>query len=70
MTLLTSREIAQILHVHPETVRRAARRGALPSLQVGRAWRFDVEAVLRALAATPAEPRADRRRRVGGMERR
>jgi excisionase family DNA binding protein len=38
--LLTLREAAAFLNVHPNTVRSQVRRGKLPGVQVGRGWRF------------------------------
>ena len=38
--LLTLREAAAFLNVHPNTVRSQVRRGNLPGVQVGRGWRF------------------------------
>jgi len=47
--LLTVHEVAEWLKVNPETVKRLARRGALPSYVIGRRRRFrrdDVETYL------------------------
>ncbi|HEU4536615.1 MAG TPA: helix-turn-helix transcriptional regulator [Polyangiaceae bacterium] len=43
--LLTTREVAEVLRVHPKHVYRLMRRG-LPASRVGDAWRFDEAAVL------------------------
>ncbi len=43
--LLTTREVADLLRVHPKHVYRLMRRG-LPAGRVGDTWRFDEEAVL------------------------
>ncbi|HEU4405522.1 MAG TPA: helix-turn-helix transcriptional regulator [Polyangiaceae bacterium] len=43
--LLTTREVAELLRVHPKHVYRLMRRG-LPAGRVGDEWRFDREAVL------------------------
>jgi excisionase family DNA binding protein len=37
---LTLKEAAQLLNVHPKTLEGLARRGAVPSCKVGRAWVF------------------------------
>jgi excisionase family DNA binding protein len=33
-------EAAQYLRIHPRTLVRMARRGEIPSIQIGRLWRF------------------------------
>jgi len=38
--ILTVYELADILRLHPETVRRLARSGQIPGYRVGRQWRF------------------------------
>jgi len=40
-------EAAAFLGVHEQTIRRLARRGAIPSFKAGRDWRFRKEALLR-----------------------
>ena len=40
-------EAAAFLSVHEQTLRKLARRGAIPSFKVGRDWRFRREALLR-----------------------
>lgn len=39
--LLTTREAAQVLHVHPRTVQRLVERGELSAVRLGSAVRFD-----------------------------
>lgn len=49
--ILTLRETAAFLNVHPNTVRSQVRRGKLPGAKVGRGWRFleaDLVAAIRA----------------------
>ena len=41
----TTRELAGMLHVHPETIRRAARRGELRSVRFGHERRYSESAV-------------------------
>lgn len=54
--LLTSEQLADRLRVSAETVREWARRGSIPTLRLSpRVIRFDLEAVLAALATTPAK---------------
>ncbi len=38
--LLTSREAAQILKIHPKVLERMAKRGEVPALKVGKFWRY------------------------------
>ena len=38
--LLDSQQAADLMHVHPETVKRRARRGEIPGLKFGKVWRF------------------------------
>lgn len=44
--LLTTAEAARLLHVHPRTVQRLVRRGALSAVRLGRAVRFDARDVV------------------------
>lgn len=54
--LLTARELAKRLRVSPETVRAWARRGCIPTLRLSpKVIRYNTEAVLAALSATPAK---------------
>jgi excisionase family DNA binding protein len=41
--LLTLREVATYLHVHPGTVYRLVKNGELRGLRVGRDFRFDIK---------------------------
>jgi excisionase family DNA binding protein len=43
--ILTTQEAADILGAHIETVRRLARKGALPAFKVGKDWRFSRSAL-------------------------
>jgi excisionase family DNA binding protein len=38
--LLDSHQAAELMHVHPETVKRRARRGEIPAVKFGKVWRF------------------------------
>ncbi len=44
--ILNAQEAAQLLGAHVETVRRMARRGALPAYKIGKDWRFRKDALL------------------------
>ena len=58
----TTRELAEMLHVNPETIRRAARRGELQSRRFGMERRYPESAVaewLESLASpSPVRPAA------------
>ena len=41
--MLTIGEVALILRLHPTTVYRLAKKGALPAFKIGSSWRFDLE---------------------------
>jgi excisionase family DNA binding protein len=38
--LLTSRQAAQVLRIHPKVLERMAKRGEVPALKVGKFWRY------------------------------
>jgi excisionase family DNA binding protein len=38
--LLTSKEAADILGIHPKVLERMAKRGEVPALKVGKFWRY------------------------------
>lgn len=44
--VLNAQEAARLLGAHVETVRRMARRGALPAYKIGKDWRFRKDALL------------------------
>ena len=47
--ILTIREVADLLKLHPKTVNKFAIAGKLPAYRIGRQWRFRKSEVLRAL---------------------
>jgi excisionase family DNA binding protein len=47
--MLTTYELARCLQLHPDTIRKMAREGIIPSMQIGRKLRFDQAAVVEAL---------------------
>lgn len=47
--MLSIDELAKRLNCHPSTIRRMAKLGRLPALRVGALYRFDFEAVIKAL---------------------
>ena len=50
-TYLSVKEIADLLRVHPKTVRRWIEAGTLPATQMGRAWRIKRSDLKACLAA-------------------
>ena len=59
ITLISVTQAAQILAVHPATIRRMIGRGELPAKRVGRVWRVnprDLEPDARPLPGTPTVP--------------
>jgi excisionase family DNA binding protein len=49
--LMSIKQLAELLSVSPDTVRRAARSGLIPSAREGTAYRFDWEKVRQAMRA-------------------
>ena len=43
--IMTTKELAQYLKLHPITICKYASSGEIPAVRVGRAWRFDKEAI-------------------------
>jgi len=43
--LLDSHEVAKLMGVHPETVKRRARAGEIPGIKLGKLWRFRASAL-------------------------
>lgn len=46
MKVLTVKEVAEILKLHPRTVTKMVRNGEIPATRIGRVWRFDESAIL------------------------
>ena len=47
--ILTIREVADLLKLHPKTVNKLANSGKLPGYRIGRQWRFRKSDLLRVL---------------------
>jgi excisionase family DNA binding protein len=47
--ILTTREVADLLKLHPKTVNKLARSGRVPAYRIGRQWRFRKSEVLKLL---------------------
>ncbi|HET7137355.1 MAG TPA: helix-turn-helix domain-containing protein [Gaiellaceae bacterium] len=62
-----TRELAELLGIHPETIRRAAQRGELESIRIGLDRIYAESAVQRFLAANldPAVAGSNARRQTG-----
>lgn len=43
--VMTVRELASYLRVHPSTIYRLLKNGQIPGFKVGSDWRFDVETI-------------------------
>jgi excisionase family DNA binding protein len=43
--LLDSQQAAELMRLHPETLKRRARRGEIPGLKFGKVWRFRASAL-------------------------
>lgn len=43
--LLDSKQVGQVLGIHPKVVERMAKRGELPALKVGKFWRYRASAL-------------------------
>lgn len=54
--LLTVTEAAEIARVHPNSMRRAIRKGQISAVRVGGQWRVDGDALTPQLIAQPAKP--------------
>lgn len=54
--ILTSREVAQMLLMKPETLAMKARIGEIPGVKIGRAWLFCGETIEWLLGGTPPAP--------------
>lgn len=58
-SLLTALEVQELLHIDRSTVYRMAQDGRLPSIRVGRTWRFSADEIGALLTAGPATPLAE-----------
>jgi excisionase family DNA binding protein len=56
MSMLTTRDLQQLLHVDRSTIYRMAEAGELPGVKVGRQWRFPAERIDRWLAERNMRP--------------
>jgi excisionase family DNA binding protein len=56
--IMTVRELADYLRVHPITIYRQLKCGQLPAFRVGSDWRFNVEAIDRWCLEQDSSPRS------------
>jgi excisionase family DNA binding protein len=47
--ILTTREVAELLKLHPKTVNKLAKSGRVPAYRIGRQWRFRKSEILKLL---------------------
>lgn len=43
--IMTTKEIADYLKLHPITISKLSKAGKIPSIRIGRVWRFDKEII-------------------------
>ena len=43
--IMTTKEVAKYLKLHPITICKLSKEGKIPSVQIGRVWRFDKESI-------------------------
>lgn len=53
--IMTTREMAEYLRLHQITICRLSKEGKIPSIRIGRVWRFDKEVIDKWIAASHAE---------------
>lgn len=44
-SVLTLKEVAEYLGVHPDTIRRQIKKGKIPAFKIGYVWRFNKESI-------------------------
>jgi len=66
--LMWIKKLAELLRVSPDTVRRAARSGLIPSTREGTAYRFDWEKVRQAMRARAQEVGSRRSKMAGAPD--
>ncbi|MEI2785776.1 MAG: helix-turn-helix domain-containing protein [Candidatus Nanopelagicales bacterium] len=52
-TLLSARQVQEVLHIDRSTVYRMAEDGRLPAIRVGKQWRFPADDIYRVVSAQP-----------------
>jgi excisionase family DNA binding protein len=54
--VLTLKEVAKYLRVHPSTVYRLANKGLIPAFKLGSDWRFNLESIDQWLSVAETVP--------------
>jgi excisionase family DNA binding protein len=66
--ILTAKEVADYLKLHPLTVHRYARQGKIPAFKIGTDWRFHKEYIERWIREKVAYNANHRERRRGALD--
>jgi len=61
--MMTTKELAQYLKLHEITICKYAAQGKIPTIRIGRVWRFDKEAIDRWIAGGQNKAGTDDRSR-------
>ena len=61
--ILTAKQVADYLHIHPLTVHRYAREGKIPAFKIGTDWRFHKKYIERWIKQKTASNFEDRRQK-------
>ena len=56
--IMTTREMAEYLKLHEITICKHAADGKIPAFRIGRAWRFDKEAIDKWISVDQKKPRS------------
>lgn len=57
--VLTTEQVAEVLQLHPNTVKRMAGAGELRAVKVGKSWRYNRAAVMAFMGLTDPSAAAD-----------
>ena len=61
--IMTTRELAKYLRLHQITICKYAAEGKIPAVRVGRAWRFDKEAIDKLISEGQSKSVSKRRKK-------
>ena len=53
--IMTTKEIAKYLRLHQITICKLSKEGKIPSIRIGRVWRFDKDVIDKWIAGSHAE---------------
>ncbi len=65
--IMTSRDVAEYLHIHPLTVHKYAREGKIPAFKIGTDWRFHKKHIERWIKEKSTYNAEGRERRKTGL---